>query len=156
IRDVRISPQGDFLAMTMRVDGQTGLMIVPRGETRPSAVMRFARDTHAYAFEWVNDERVLISLASTFATRDDPVPTGELFAMNANGSRRELMDGYRASGRQRGSRLGVDKEGGVAAYLVDTLDEDDRHVLVTVDPLGNDPFRRVARLNVYDGRRTRV
>lgn len=156
IRDVRISPDGKFLAMTMRVDGQTGLMIVPRGQTQASAVMRFARDTHAHDFVWVNSERVLISLAETFGTRDDPVPTGELFAMNADGSRKQLLVGYRATGRQTGTRIGVDKEGRVAAFPVGLLPDDDRHVLVKVMPLGNDPYSRLERLNVYDGRRTRL
>ncbi len=156
IRDVSISPTGEYLAMTMRVDGQTGLMIVPRGDTRPQAVMRFSRGTHVHSFAWVNDERVLMSLAETFGTRDDPVLTGELFGMNADGGRKELLVGYRAAGRQTGTRIGVDREGRVSAFLVDTLPGDDRHALVTVRSLGKDPYSRVERLNVYDGRRSRV
>ncbi|MGY1410366.1 MULTISPECIES: alpha/beta hydrolase family protein [unclassified Luteimonas] len=156
IRDVKISPTGEHLAMTMRVDGQTGLMIVARGETGASAVMRFARGTHVHDFWWVNEERVLMSLAETFGTRDDPLLTGELFGMNADGGRKELLVGYRAKGVQTGTRIGVDREGRVAAFLVDPLPDDDQHVLVTIRSFARDPYSRIERMNVYDGRRALV
>lgn len=156
IRDVKISPTGEYLAMTMRVDGQTGLMIVERGQTRPRAVMRFNRGTHVHDFWWVNDERVLMSLAETFGTRDDPVPTGELYGMNADGGRKTMLVGYRAGGVQTGTRIGVDKEDRVAAYLVDSLADDEKHVMVTIRPLGRDSYSGIERLNVYDGRRVRM
>jgi len=156
IRDVKISPTGEYLAMTMRAEGQTGVVIVSRADMSTRAVMRFARGTHANDFWWVNDERVLIALAETFGTRDDPVLTGELFGMNADGGRKELLVGYRAKGVQIGTRLGVDREGRVAAFLVDPLPDDDKHVLVTIQSLARDPYSRIERMNVYDGQRVRV
>src|SRR5690606_6468489 len=156
IRDVRISPTGEYLAMTVRGGGQTGLMISSRKQSGERAVMRFSRGTHVQDFWWVNDHRVLMSLAETFGTRDDPVLTGELFGMNADGGRKELLMGYRATGRQTGTRIGVDREGRLAGFLVDTLPDDDEHVLVTVRSLGRDPYSRIERMNVYDGRRTRI
>ncbi|MGJ4803840.1 alpha/beta hydrolase family protein [Luteimonas sp. SDU82] len=156
VRDVKISPTGDYLAMSVRVDGQTGLVVMERGQMTTRAAMRFGRNTHVQDFWWANDERIIMSLAETFGTRDDPVPTGELYGMNADGSRKELLVGYRATGPQTGSRLGVDKEGRVAAFLVDPLPEDDEHVLLAIRPLSRDPYSRVERMNVYDGRRMRV
>lgn len=97
-----------------------------------------------------------MSIAETFGTRDDPVPTGELYAMNADGGRRQLLVGFRATGPQFGSRIGVRKEGDLAAFLIDTLPHDRDHVLVKLRPFTKDPVTYVARLNVYDGRRTRV
>src|SRR5690606_11328613 len=97
VRDVKISPTGAYLAMSVRMDGQRGLMVLERGQSAPRAFMRFARDTHVHDFWWVNDERVIMSLAETFGTRDDPIPTGELYGMNADGGRKELLVGYRAS-----------------------------------------------------------
>ena len=156
VRDVKISPNGAYLAMSVRLDGQTGLMVIKRGEAKPIAFMRFARDTHVYDFWWVNEERVVMSLSETFGTRDDPVPTGEMFGMNADGGRKQLLVGYRAMGPQTGSRIGVDREESVAAFLVDTLPAEKDHVLVAVRPFNRDPFSRVERMNVYDGRRVRV
>jgi len=156
VRDVKISPTGAYLAMSVRMDGQTGLMVLERGQSAPRAFMRFTRDTHVHDFWWVNDERVIMSLAETFGTRDDPIPTGELYGMNADGGRKELLVGYRASGPQTGTRVGVDREGQVAAFLVDPLPEDDDHVLLSIRPLSRDPYSRVERMNVNDGRRVRV
>lgn len=156
IRDVKISPTGEYYAMAARVDGQTGLMVVRRDTRQVVGAMRFRRDTHVADFWWVNNERLLMSLAETFGTRDDPVVTGELYGMNADGGRKELLVGYRATGPQLGTRVGVKRQGDVAAFLVDPLEDDDEHVLVSVRPFSKDPYSRVERMNVYDGRRTRV
>jgi dipeptidyl aminopeptidase/acylaminoacyl peptidase len=156
VRDVKISPTGAYLAMSVRIDGQTGLMVMEPGQSKPLVFMRFARDTHVHDFWWVNEERVVMALAETFGTRDDPIPTGELYGMNADGGRKELLVGYRAIGPQTGSRIGVDREGKVAAFLVDPLPQDRDHVLLAVRPFSRDQYSRVERMNVYDGRRVRV
>lgn len=156
VGDIKISPTGEYLAMSVRKDGQTGIAVLARADNRVLSAMRFGRDTHVHDFWWVNGERLLMSMAETFGTRDDPVPTGELYGMNADGGRRELLVGYRAVGQQTGSRIGVKKDGNLVAYLVDPLPEDDKHVLVSVHPFGKDPFASVHRMNVYDGRRVRV
>ena len=156
VRDIKISPTGEYLAMSVRKDGQTGIAVMALADHRVLSAMRFGRDTHVHDFWWVNGERLLMSMAETFGTRDDPVPTGELYGMNADGGRRELLVGYRAVGQQTGSRIGVKKDGNLVAYLVDPLPDDDKHVLVSVHPFGKDPFASVQRMNVYDGRRVRV
>ncbi|TWT18561.1 S9 family peptidase [Luteimonas marina] len=156
VRDIKISPTGEYLAMSVRVDGQTGLMVTRRGSTDVLSNMRFWRNTHVQDFWWVNNERLVMSLAETFGTRDDPVSTGELYAVDADGSRKKLLVGYRVSGAQFGSRIGGGREGDLAAYLVDPLHDDEKQVLVTIRSLGKDPYSRVERMNVYDGRRTRV
>lgn len=157
IRDIKISPTGEYLAMSVRMDGQTSLVVrKTRGDGKPTGVMRFTRNTHVHDFWWVNGERIVMSIAETFGTRDDPVPTGELYAMNADGGRRQLLVGFRATGPQFGSRIGLRKEGDLAAFLIDTLPHDRDHVLVKLRPFTKDPVTYVARLNVYDGRRTRV
>lgn len=156
VRDIQISPTGEYLAMSVRRDGQTGLMVLRRSDNSVLSSISLGRDTHVHQFWWVNDERVLMSLAETFGTRDDPVPTGELYGMNADGGRRELLVGYRAMGPQLGTRIGARKEGDLAAFLVDPLPTDDKHVLVSVRPFSKDPFSRIERMNVYDGRRARI
>src|SRR5690606_11415505 len=56
VRDVKISPTGAYLAMSVRMDGQTGLMVLERGQSAPRAFMRFTRDTHVHDF-WRSEER---------------------------------------------------------------------------------------------------
>jgi len=158
IRDIKISPTGEYFAMTVPRDGQTGIMVMRRADRSIISTMRFTRDTHVADFWWVNNERILMSLAETFGTRDDPVLTGEMYGMNANGGRKELLAGWRAQGERTGTRIGKgkNKEGTFAVFLVDPLPDDDANVLVSVRPFSKDPFTRIERMNVYDGRRTSI
>lgn len=156
IREIKISPTGQYLAMSVRVDGQTGLLVRNVSDGKTTAVMRFTRDTHVNNFWWVNDQRLIMSLSETFGTRDDPLPTGELYGMNADGGRKQILAGFRAITAHTGTRLGGKKEDAVAAFMVDTLAEDPDNVLVAIRPYGTDAHTHLARLNVYDGRSSRV
>ncbi|WP_024890983.1 alpha/beta hydrolase family protein [Luteimonas huabeiensis] len=154
---LKVSPTGEYYAATVPVDGQYGLVILRREDRAITASFRFTRGTSVHDFWWVNPERVLIAVSETFGSRDDPLPTGELYAMNADGSRRDLLVGWRVQNQRVGTNIISSKrEGQVAASLVDTLPEDDRNVLIAVRPLVNDPAWRVERMDVYSGRRTRV
>lgn len=157
ITDAKISPGGEYLALSVPKDGQTGLVIITRGDRKVATSMRFPKDTHVSGFWWVNDTRVVVSIAETFGTRDDPVPTGELYGVDADGKRKELLVGWRVRGTEFGSRIRPqNKEELVAAFLVDPLPDDDDHVLVSVRPFSKDPFVRVEKMNVYTGRRVRT
>lgn len=157
VADLKVSPTGEYYAVKVPMDGQHGLVILRGADRAVTATFRFTRGTDIHDFWWVNPERVLIAVAETFGSRDDPLPTGELYGMNADGSRRDLLVGFRVRESTTGTRLSSGKrEERVAARLIDTLPEDDRHVLIRVTPLVGDPISRVERMDVNSGRRTRV
>ncbi|WP_166815984.1 S9 family peptidase [Luteimonas yindakuii] len=157
IGSLKLSPTGEYYAATVPMEGQYGLAVMRRSDHAITASFRFTKGTDIHDFWWVNPERVLIAVAETFGSRDDPLPTGELYAINADGSRRDLLVGWRVRGSYTGTRLTTGKrEEQVAARLVDTLPGDDRHVLIRVAPLARDPITRLERMDVYSGRRTRV
>ncbi|WP_226940801.1 hypothetical protein, partial [Pseudomonas sp. K5] len=87
---------------------------------------------------------------------DQPQLTGELYAMNANGGRGELLVGYRVEGKGPGTRIQPKKVEAVAAFLIDSMPQDERNVLVTVWPFSEDPFTRVDRMDIASGRRVTV
>ncbi|MEZ0469594.1 alpha/beta hydrolase family protein [Luteimonas salinilitoris] len=156
-RDIKLSPTGEFYAVTVPIDGQIGLAIIRREDGTSMSSFRFERGTSVHDFWWVNDERVLMSVSENFGSRDDPLPTGELYAMNADGNKRELLVGWRVWTQQLGSKIRTGKkQERVAAFLIDALPDDDRNVLISVQPLATDPTTRVERMDVYTGRRTRV
>ncbi|NZA25268.1 S9 family peptidase [Luteimonas sp. SJ-92] len=156
-RDIKLSPTGEYYAASVPLGDQTGLVVIRRSDGQMTANFRFRRGTHVGDFWWVNPERVLISVAESFGTRDDPLPTGELYGINADGGQRELLVGWRVQTHQAGTRItSAKREERVAAYLVDRLADDDRSVLIAVRPLTRDAVTRVERMNVYTGHRTRV
>ena len=155
--NIKLSPSGEYFAMTVPVEGQTGLAVMRRSDGQLTATFRFRSGTHVHDFWWVNGDRVLMSIAESFGSRDDALPTGELYAMDADGGRRELLVGWRVQVEQTGTRIRTGRrEEMVAAYLVDPLPDDDQHVLIAVHPLATDPHTRVERMDVYTGRRVRV
>ena len=154
--DIKISPTGEYFAMTVWLEDQTGLVVMRRSDGELTATFRFRGGTHVDDFWWVNDDRVLMSISESFGSRDDPLPTGELFAMNADGGRRELLVGWRVASNSASNIRGAKRAENVAAFLIDPMLEDERHVLIAVQPLAADPHTRVERMDVYSGRRVQV
>jgi dienelactone hydrolase len=90
-----------------------------------------------------------VSVAKKYGSRDKPYPTGELYATDADGTkRRQIFGRYGLDGTELQPR---------AAYLIDTLPEDPRKVLVGMYALDTStPSTRVERLDVLSGSMTTV
>ncbi len=154
--DIKISPTGAFYAATIPMEDRTGLAIVRREDGKLIGSFVPPKNNHANDFDWVNDKRVLIGLAEKFGSLDEPQPTGELFGINADGGRGELLIGYRVQSRGPGTRIQPKKVEAVAAFMIDALPDQDRRVLVKVMPFSVDPFTSAERLDVNSGQRTPV
>ena len=142
----RISPTGEFLAVTIPMEDRTSLVLIRRSDMSRTGHVTLPKGTHIRSFSWVNPERVLFSIEEKSGELEQPVGTGELFGVNADGSGQgPALVGVRSQGK--GSRL-------VAANIVDTLRDEDDYVLVAVsDSTG---FTQVDRMHVNTGRRTTV
>ncbi|PZP79121.1 MAG: peptidase S9, partial [Stenotrophomonas maltophilia] len=154
--DIKISPTGEYVAATVPLEDATAIVVLRLKDKQMVGNFRPPDKNHAYEFDWVSDERLLIGLAQKWGSLDQPNPTGELYAINANGNRGELLVGYRVESKGPGTRIQPKKVEAVAAFLADDLPDDERNVLVTVWPLSEDPFTRVDRMDVTSGRRSRV
>ncbi|MCF7752118.1 S9 family peptidase [Bacillus subtilis subsp. subtilis] len=154
--DIKISPEGDYYAATVPMEDRTALAILRRSDGKIVGSFVPPPKNHATQFDWVNRERVLIGLAEKMGSLDQPRLTGELYAMNADGGRGELLVGYRVEGNGPGTRIQPKKVETVAAFMFDELPQDDRNVLVSIWPFAEDPFTRVDRLDVQSGRRVTI
>jgi dipeptidyl aminopeptidase/acylaminoacyl peptidase len=155
---IKISPTGEYYAATVPVEDKTALAIMRRADNKLTATFQLGRNTHVNNFWWVNAERVLISIAEKYGELDQPLLTGELYAINADGSRPDLLVGYRVAGGGLGTKIQPKKVERVAAFLVDDLPADDKHVIISVMPFSGsgDPYTRAEELDVYTGRRLPV
>ncbi|MEO6103950.1 MAG: S9 family peptidase, partial [Pseudoxanthomonas sp.] len=86
---------------------------------------------------------------------EQPQPTGELYAINVDGKKGEMLVGQRLQGDGL-SHIQSKKAEAVAASLVDDLPADDKYVVISVSPFSDDPYTRVERMNVYTGQRTPI
>lgn len=66
--DIKISPTGEYFAMTVWLEDQTGLVVMRRSDGELTATFRFRGGTHVDDFWWVNDDRVLMSISESFGS----------------------------------------------------------------------------------------
>lgn len=151
--DLKLSPKGDYFAATVALEDKTALVIIRRSDFKTTATFALGKNSHVSDFMWANHERVLIAIAEKFGLLDEPQPTGEIYAINADGSKPENLVGFRVTSRGAGTKIQPKKVEEVAAFLVDTLADDDDHVVISVWPFSDEPFTRAERLNIYTGRR---
>ncbi|MCK9489943.1 MAG: S9 family peptidase [Xanthomonadales bacterium] len=153
---MKISPDGRYLAATVPLsDDATGLVVIDHESMRTTAAKTLGAQQHVNSFYWVSNERLLLTVAKMEGALDRPIPTGELFAINADGSGSELLFGYRVA--QSGTRVGRQPER-ASAYPLYMLPDSESHVLIVVEPWGgaDGSFREVRRLHTVSGRMTRV
>ncbi len=152
--DIKISPTGEYYAATVRVERKTALAILRRTDNKVMASLSIPGDrTHVDDFWWVNANRVLIRPSEKIGALERPQLTGELYAVNADGGKGELLVGQSVQGEGTGSRIQVKKVEEVAAFLVDDLPGNEKDVVISVSPFSADPFTRVEKMDVYTGRR---
>lgn len=156
--DAKLSPDGAYLAATVAQADRTVLAVIRRADRKATASFNAGANAHVDDFVWVANDRLLVSLAEKFGALETPQPTGELYAVNVDGSRARLLVGARAavdegSGQVAGTRFDARQ---VAAYLLDTLPDEDRQVLIEAWPLTSIPTPRVERMDVHTGKRVAV
>lgn len=157
--DVRISPGGRYLAMTVPLaSGKTGLVIIDRKNLKLTASLRGREQDDIADFVWVNDTRVVASMAQRMGGRDRPEPTGELYGVDADGKRSTILFGYRAAEMSTGTRISKRKAKRATGLFVSRLPDDDKRILIAsydwISPEGDTP--EYGSLDVYSGRFTRL
>jgi len=155
--DLKISPGGQYLAATVPMEDRSILAIIDRETHKLTGTFKMPRDNYIADFEWVSADRVVLSAAEKFGSLDEPQPTGELFAMNADGGRAEMLVGYRTQDGGLGTTIkpkkGNDK---IWAYLIPTPVSDGRTALIAAQPYSSDPFSTAERIDAFSGRMQRV
>ena len=162
---VSMSPSGEHLAALARVDGMVVMVVIDRASNQIVGGVRPEADSAVHSVDWINDKRLVFSYAADVIGLDRPAATGELFAVNYDGSGRALLAGYRASDKRVGSRLSTKDNDQSSFYLIDTLDHDAKHILVIEYPWSQDgrfmydnrvKLPSVSRLNVSSGKKKHV
>ncbi|MBX3699027.1 MAG: S9 family peptidase [Dokdonella sp.] len=155
IGEVKISPGGTYFAATVALEDRTVLVISRRADHKLTAKSGGGEHSDIADFWWVNDERVVIAIAERTSALERPVATGELFAMNADGSGAKQLFAAVDSDDQ-GVLVSLRGDHYRHAELIDTLPRDHDHILVAITTYTITPVTRVARMDVRNGRTTPV
>lgn len=152
--DIQISPDGQYFAATIPFEDRTGLVVLRQSDMKVTSSISLGKDNHIDGFFWANKERLLITVSQKLGMLEEPQPTGEILGLDFDDKSADLLIGYRAAnGVQAGTRR-TGKSERVAAINISAIPGDDRNVIVTVTPYGeNEMWRRADRMDIYTGRR---
>ncbi|MEO8364792.1 MAG: S9 family peptidase [Pseudoxanthomonas sp.] len=153
---IKISPTGAYLAVTIPLEDRTVLAIMRRADKVITAKAMGGEHSLIDDFWWANDERVVVSMAQRLGTQDAPYATGELHAVNVDGTRGMLLAS--PNGINDMSNLGgtIRMVADPAVFMIDPLLGDERNILVSAMRVATDPQTYVDRMDIYNRRRTTV
>lgn len=145
--DIKISPDGKYFAATRRADdGNIQLVVLESNGFKLVSQQHFTGKDTIDAFYWANDKRLVLSMAREVGAIEKPEPTGELYAMDADGKKRLMLTGFRSAAKQP-----------EMVSVIDWLPNEDKMILIaSYNWLLESPFAEVYRLNIDTGRKRRV
>lgn len=155
-----ISPGGQYLSVLREENEKRTLVVFTYPEMKILNVIDFPGNNEVGDYDWVNDERLLIRIDFDFEVFGGNRTFGELYAINADGSKGKYLFGRRADqGATSSSRVHtVRAERGAGAFLEQVIWDDPDHVLITIQKAQTGPRPSIgstALMNVYTGRLTR-
>ena len=123
--DMKISPNGEYLAATVALADRTDLIFLSRNDAGVKLIARTGvkAKQHVFHFAWVNPSRVTFRISEQAGKLSRPEPTTWTHGINADGTQHTRVE---------------------AASVIDTLPDSDGQVLVS-------DGRYVFFLNVYTG-----
>jgi len=158
IMSAKISPQGDYIGVLRIAQDKRSLVIFKFPEMKLSTQLSFPEQDEVGNFWWVNDDRVVISIAQQSVRLEGSGSTGELFGMNADGSKKKYLFGYRAgSGGRTGRVKQKVQTDRASAFIMDRLPDNPKKVLISVTKwsTGFSSHVEACLLDVYSGRQTK-
>jgi dipeptidyl aminopeptidase/acylaminoacyl peptidase len=163
--DLKLSPNGKYIAARVRYDSRVFLAVLNAADMQVVGGIKPANKDIIHTVNWVNNERLVFEYAEKQSNFDSPVPTGELFAMNVDGSKKEMLYGYRASDAKAGSRLSNKDNTLASQEILSYLEDDEDHILIAEYPWtkegslyydSRDRAPIISRLNIYSGKKRKL
>ncbi|MDG1960932.1 MAG: S9 family peptidase [SAR86 cluster bacterium] len=153
--NVKISPDGRMISvLTKMPDDKKGISIFDSEDLSLINAITLTKEEEVASYYWVNNERLLIQIGYYDSWGRGSI--GEYFAINYDSKKPAYVFGMRA--RTSGARgKVVDKFS--YGYVENILEDDDKHVLLSVSVFGkqnNGGFADAIRLNVYNGQQKRL
>lgn len=155
ISDVKISPDGSYLATKMFVDGKQTLVFLDSKTMKPTGVARFGGLIEVGEYRWVTNDRVVFKMVESHPWLEQPQYYGELYGINADGSKGQILFGYRAGEEAKGSKIRPKREAVNAwAEFIEAKADENGNILIESTPMSDDHERlsEVLSLNVFNGK----
>jgi dienelactone hydrolase len=165
--DVKISPDGEYLAASAIVGEHTVLSLIHLADMKGVNVTP-REGADLVGFTWVSPQRVMYWVGERVGGLDRPQSNGELYGVNADGSGAKLLFGYRAAENHGASHIQHAGADLAVGSLIDVLRDDPDHALIRSYPFtganignmrtasSNGEFPEAYKLDLRDGTKARV
>ncbi len=132
-QDVKISPDGDYLAASAMVGGRTVLALIHLADMKGANVVPRNGDDLA-GFWWVAPHRVMYTVGERVGGLEAPMSTGELYAVDADGGNANILFGYRVGEDHGATHIEHAVSERASGRLIAPLRDDPRHALIETYP----------------------
>ena len=149
--EVKISPSGEYLAMTVELGEQDVLTVLRTSDLQVVKINQLPDKKSVGSFHWTSPNRLLFNSIRKIGTYAAPFATGEWYAVNADGSQpRPLIFYGTRDATQRGKQVGNEQ-----FSLLDPLRDDDENVVMVANyPRSSEGVgTEVVLMNTVSGRR---
>jgi len=158
ILSAKISPGGDYLGVLRIAEDKRSLVIFTFPDMKFSSMLTYPGNDQVGSFWWASDERVLASLLRQSDRYEAARSTGELIGMNADGSKKKYLFGYRAGGNAASGRVKRKLQTQYAsASIMNRLPDHPSKVLIQVSKWssGFSNYVETVWLDIYSGKQSR-
>ena len=143
--DIKISPNGQMIGVLREIDGERMLSIINIDTKELIFNHRYVKKGEIGGFEWLSDERLLMSKITSYSNSNSKFPTGELYAVNIDGKKEIILTGRQA---KRSSDTAKD-DPKKPATLIDLLPEEPNKIMVQF--FSSDEFWRLYKVDIFNG-----
>ena len=145
IGSIKISPNGEMIGVLRKIDGERMLSIINLESKELIYNHRYVKKGEIGGFEWLSNERLLMSKITSISASNSRFPTGELYAVNIDGKKEIILTGRQAKRSSDTSKDDPKKP----ARLIDLLpDEPDK---IMVQFISSDKFWRLYKIDTNNG-----
>ena len=95
--NMKMSPDGKHISARVRVDGKVNLIFLQTSTMKIVGGVKPNENDEIHSAVWISNDRVVYQFQESSIYYDQPIATGELFAINIDGSSNKFLYGYRAA-----------------------------------------------------------
>ncbi len=165
-RTAKISPDGKHLIAIFTYSGQEvfGVMNLAQKKVISLIAVRGAGG-NIEDVNWVSNSRIVYSIYKTGKLDKTRRASGELYAVNIDGGRHDIIFGHRAGNVTHNAGIKVKKSSYADHRILNYLSDDERHILIAYYPWKvyggywrSNPQAKtlIKKLNVFSGRQTTI
>lgn len=155
VEGAKLSPLGNYLAVLKEIDEKRTVVLFEYPSMKYRSALTYPGDNEVGSFWWANDDRIIATIVEDFSGLEGGRSYGELFSMNADGSKPKHVFGFRAGAKsERLTRITKISNEYASANIIDFLDDNPKEILINIRywSRGYSNVTEAARLNIYTGK----